>query len=61
MFLAISEHLWLRKFPRVKLLETEIVPEETSLNAHPVSVLFLDVDFGQCWRQDKTQVQFESV
>lgn len=51
----LSASIWLRKFPRGRLLEAETVSEETSLYAHPAPVLFLDVQFGQCWRQDKKQ------
>lgn len=52
----LSASTWLRKFPRGKFLESERVSEETSLYAHPAPVLFLDVHFGQCWRQDKNRV-----
>lgn len=52
----LSLSIWLRKFPRGKLLEAERASEEISLYPHPAAVLFLDVHFGQCWRQDQKRV-----
>ena len=43
------------------MLEIEIVSEEMPLYAHSIPLLFLDVLFGRCWRQDKKQVWVESV